>query len=460
MRAHKRDRRDRSWTRPWIATAIAASSLTCTYTLHHDTQGDDSSSSDTEDVEHTYEATVRRTTHGVAHVLADDYGSAGFGLGYAFAEDHLCTLADQVIKVRSQRARYLGPGALSANINSDFAHLALDVMGTADAMLASTADVDALAVIEGYTAGYNKYLDEVGRDGVGGWCQGAEWLVPIEPRDVAAYALTLGMVASGTQLIDFIATAQPPGSADAVPGPPLSRLSTRDTGIGSNGWALGKERTASGRGMVLANPHFPWEGELRLWESHVTIPDELNIYGVSLLGVPAINIGFNEDVAWTHTFSQEGQRMIIYMLDLVPGDPTRYYYGDEERAMSSQTYTIDVRQPDGGLAPKALTMYFSHYGPIINPLGYGWSETQAVTYRDANVHNDALISQFMGMNRARSLAEFKQVFSEVQGMPWAHTMAADREGDAWYIDAAATPNLSAQAINTGRRRSRTLACRR
>ena len=145
MRAHKRDRRERSWTRPWIATAIAASSLTCTYTLHHDTQGDDSSSSDTEDVEHTYEATVRRTTHGVAHVLADDYGSAGFGLGYAFAEDHLCTLADQVIKVRSQRARYLGPGALSANINSDFAHLALDVMGTADAMLASTADVDALA---------------------------------------------------------------------------------------------------------------------------------------------------------------------------------------------------------------------------------------------------------------------------------------------------------------------------
>ena len=24
--------------------------------------------------------------------------------------------------------------------------------------------------------------------------------------------------------------------------------------------------------MLVGNPHFPWEGELRLWESHVTVP--------------------------------------------------------------------------------------------------------------------------------------------------------------------------------------------
>ena len=44
-----------------------------------------------------YEATIRRTAHGVAHIAADDLGSLGFGQGYAFAEDHLCTLADQFV---------------------------------------------------------------------------------------------------------------------------------------------------------------------------------------------------------------------------------------------------------------------------------------------------------------------------------------------------------------------------
>ncbi|HEX4951622.1 MAG TPA: penicillin acylase family protein, partial [Blastocatellia bacterium] len=41
-----------------------------------------------------YEAEIRRTSHGIAHITAKDYGSLGFGEGYAFAQDHLCSLAD------------------------------------------------------------------------------------------------------------------------------------------------------------------------------------------------------------------------------------------------------------------------------------------------------------------------------------------------------------------------------
>ena len=81
--------------------------------------------------------------------------------------------------------------------------------------------------------------------------------------------------------------------------------------------------------MLLANPHFPWEGEKRLWESHLTLTTgEVNAYGVTLSGVPGILIGFNDAVAWTHTVSA-GYRMTLYQLSLVPGDPTSYVYGDE-----------------------------------------------------------------------------------------------------------------------------------
>ena len=39
-----------------------------------------------------YEATISRTSYGIPHIVADDWGGLGFGEGYAFAEDHLCSM--------------------------------------------------------------------------------------------------------------------------------------------------------------------------------------------------------------------------------------------------------------------------------------------------------------------------------------------------------------------------------
>ena len=114
-------------------------------------------------------------------------------------------------------------------------------------------------------------------------------------------------------------------------------------GLASNGWALGGERTESGGGMVLANPHFPWTGERRLWESHLTIPGELDVYGVSLLGTPGVQIGFNRDVAWTHTVS-DGKRLTMYELALVPGRPTAYRYDGRELEMTAVDHRVKVKQ--------------------------------------------------------------------------------------------------------------------
>ena len=54
-----------------------------------------------------YQASIRRTSYGVAHIEAANLESLGFGEGYTQAEDHLCTIADQIVKVRSERAASL-----------------------------------------------------------------------------------------------------------------------------------------------------------------------------------------------------------------------------------------------------------------------------------------------------------------------------------------------------------------
>src|SRR5690606_20898275 len=61
------------------------------------------------DVSATPKAEIRTTSHGVPHVLADDYEGVGFGLGYAFAETDICEIASRWVTVNAQRSRYFGP---------------------------------------------------------------------------------------------------------------------------------------------------------------------------------------------------------------------------------------------------------------------------------------------------------------------------------------------------------------
>lgn len=400
-----------------------------------------------------YEATIRRTAHGIPHITAKDMGSLSYGQGYAFAKDHVCILSDQIIKVRGERARYLGPGPSSFYAGSDFGYKVLQIHEKAEAAFPKLP-ADIQEMFNGYVAGFNRYVKETPPEKLPRPCTNAPWVKPISAVDLFAYDISVGLAGSSYQLILAIAAAVPPIPGASSEGrPPMESFKVERPehhSVGSNGWAIGADRSANGRGMVVANPHFPWEGELKLWESHLTVPGQLNVYGVGLLGVPAVLIGFNDHVAWTHTFSS-GQRMTLYGLQLVPGKPTRYKYGTEERDMVARDVTILVKLPEGSLTSVTQKFYSSHYGPIIAiPNVAPWTTQTALTYRDANLENTQLVSQFVGMNRAKSLEEFQNVFAQVQGIPWVNTMAADRQGNVWYADATPTPNLSQTAIATWR----------
>ncbi|ADO67959.1 penicillin acylase family protein [Stigmatella aurantiaca] len=386
-----------------------------------------------------YEAELRYTQYGIPHILAKDLGSAGFGQGYAIAHDRACTLADQIIKIRGERARYFGPGPGDLHLTTDFAFRALDLIGRAQDSLSRMPD-DEKALNEGYAAGFNAFLSEP--DAASLPCAGQPWLAPITPVDLLAWQRYFAVAFSSGQLVAAIAAAQPPSGPGVQWLPHQAPLAVPPPeSLGSNGWALGTERSAGGRGMLLANPHFPWEGEFRLWESHLTIPGQLDVYGATLMGAPVILIGFNSQVAWTHTVSNSA-RFTAYALKIVPGKPTAYLYDGQERAMTARAITLQVRQPDGSLRDVTRTYYSSHYGPIISLPGIGWTENLALTYRDANLDNEALLTQYLAMARARSTTELQQAIDTAQGIPWVHTMATDAEGSVWYADAAATPNLS------------------
>ena len=82
--------------------------------------------------------------------------------------------------------------------------------------------------------------------------------------------------------------------------------------------------------MVLGNPHFPWDGSERFYQSQLTIPGKVNVSGASLFGVPLVLIGHTDNLAWSHTVST-AYRFTPFELTLVPGSPTTYLYDGRPR---------------------------------------------------------------------------------------------------------------------------------
>ena len=388
-----------------------------------------------------YEARIRRTSYGVAHIDARDIGSLGFGDGYAQAEDHLCSIADQVVRVRGERSKYFGAGRANEHLASDVTAKALDLTG-AGAREIERQSKEIRDWLNGWVAGYNRYLAVTGTHKVPGWCRGADWVFPITLSDLAGYQRLLALVSA--QYAQVIATAAPPSGDKPAQTGSLAPVPEIETGA-SNGWALGRDKTESGRGMLVANPHYPWVGSNRFWEKHLTIPGYIDVYGVSLIGMPGVAIGFNKDLGWTHTVSA-GKRVVFYSLDLVPGKPTVYRYGAGERAMTAKKVSVAVKQSGGSQKMVEREVWFSHHGPIVNMPGIGWSAQRAIAILDANQNSEGRLGQHTAMGRARNLREFQDAHAKYQGTMWVNTIAATKEGTAFYVDMSATPKLSAEAL--------------
>jgi acyl-homoserine-lactone acylase len=100
-------------------------------------------------VPHEYTARIQRTSFGVPHVDALDEKGLGYGLGYAFAQDNVCTLAEQIATVNGERSLYFGsdgtydPGGDDhpiGNLASDIYMAVLNEEGRVAATWASQPD--------------------------------------------------------------------------------------------------------------------------------------------------------------------------------------------------------------------------------------------------------------------------------------------------------------------------------
>jgi acyl-homoserine-lactone acylase len=421
-----------------------------------------------------YDARITRTTLGIPHIVASDFGSMGYGYGYAFAEDNICVLLEDLLTIRGERARYFGrdgsysiraAGVTTPNVDSDF-FWKLSATDEVVNRLRDSAAPDVVAATTGYKDGLNRYIRELQAGQHAGRhpaCRDAEWLQEIDEDDMYRRYYRLSVIASSSVLSNEIANASPP----LLSLPDLLSVENRvqnafDSGeikaselpwpfngkplpFGSNMYGLGPEATTTGEPMLFGNPHFPWSGTERLYIAHLTIPGEMDIMGASLYGVPAILIGFNDQLAWSHTVST-AYRFTLYHLLLNPLNPYQYTYDGGLRDIEKVPLEIEILESDGSIVTEQRTLHRSHYGPILELVQagipvLGWDNLRAYSLRDANAENDRLLDQFFAWNKAQSLDEFKRLHGEILGIPWVNTVAAGPGQPVYYGDVSVVPNV-------------------
>ena len=410
-------------------------------------------------------AVIRRTRFGVPHITAKSYEAAAYGQAYAFAEDNLCTLADTIVTVNGERSRYFGAdgswvfsgnGLRFNNLDSDFVYGRINQEKKVEALLAKKPPQGPLPELRqatrGFVRGYNAYLKDVGgAKGVpDARCRGKDWVRPITEMDLYRRYFQLGSLASAGVVIDALANAKPVGATAASTSTKdrrrmVAQLAQRRQGadLGSNAYGFGGDATDNGKGLVLGNPHFPWSGSERFYQSHVTVPGKLDVSGGTLYGVPAVLIGHTKGLAWSHTVAT-AWRFTPFEEKLVPGDPHSYLYDGQPRKMKATTVTVKVRTA-GGLENRSRTLYETVHGPMFDSLQglplFPWTATSGYSLGDVNDQNFRYLNHFLDTDRAQSVRQYDAVERRYQGIPWVNSIAADSTGEAYYTMNGAIPNL-------------------
>ncbi|MBI3734910.1 penicillin acylase family protein, partial [Candidatus Sumerlaeota bacterium] len=199
---------------------------------------------------------IRRDEWGVPHILAPSEEAAALAMGYVQGEDYPLLLSQLFAAARGESAKYFGEKEESKDLRIKSLRLYEDSFERFHELKPNLQ-----AILNAFAAGYDmaieKYLGEKppymrAIEGPDVLAHGRNIVVLEFTMNIGRFAIIKNPAKNGTNS----AQATLDGSAMAHALDPYST----DPLPGSNMWAIGKERSASGRGILLANPHLNWAG--------------------------------------------------------------------------------------------------------------------------------------------------------------------------------------------------------
>ncbi len=191
---------------------------------------------------------------------------------------------------------------------------------------------------------------------------------------------------------------------------------------GSNGWAIGPDKSESGNAMLLVNPHLSWGTVLNLTEAHL-VSNTTNIYGATIIGLPVLTFGFNEKMGWTVTVNTlDGAD--LFELDL---KDEGYIYDNKREMFERAKDSIIIKSKKGKFKKEVFDVKWSVHGPVLNE-----KKDKAVALRITGLNSYGFLKQWWDMGHANNINEFETALKQLQ-IPFLNILYADKQGDIMYL---------------------------
>lgn len=190
---------------------------------------------------------------------------------------------------------------------------------------------------------------------------------------------------------------------------------------GSNGFAVGPSKTASGNTILYINPHvtFYFRPEVQ-----VTSEEGLNVYGAVTWGQFFVYQGFNEHCGWMHT-SSNVDVADLYVEKIVNKDNKLFYeYNNKLIPVTEKKITLRIKSGDS-LQTKIFTASYTQHGPIMAK-----RDGRYISVRGYNRSLTSLIQSWQ-RTKANGLEEYKknmQLYANTSN----NTVFADDKGNIAY----------------------------
>jgi len=355
--------------------------------------------------------TIYRDSYGIPHVFGETDASTMFGFAYAQAEDNFWRLEDNYIRSIGRRAEAEGESGLG----SDRRNHALEIPRLAREEYARMPQ-KTRALLDAFAAGLNAYLADHPE-------VRPRLLTRFEPWYPLAF-IRFNYYQSG---FFWGAGFQPSDLQVAMDDAPIDSRH-----LGSNGWVIGPSKSATGHAMLFINPHLPFFGSGQVYEGHVKSDEGWNFTGYTRLGFPFPYVGHNESLGWVSTDNAADQADLYVETFDDPARPLAYRYGTGYRMATAWTDTIRVKTA-AGLERRAFTFRKTHHGPIL-----GTRDGKPLALKMAKLDGDGWLGEWYAMTRARRVSELEAAMRPLN-MLFGNVMAADAEGNTFYLYNAAVP---------------------
>jgi acyl-homoserine-lactone acylase len=343
--------------------------------------------------------------YGVPHLFARTDEALLYGYGYAQAEAHANLILRLYAQSRGRGAELLGESYAEADrwvLLNSVPERAQNWYRAQKPAFRNLLDAFA-AGINAYAERHPEAIDAALKP-----------VLPVSAVDVLAHS---------HRVIHFSFVAPSAASQAAA-----AQLPDRN---GSNTWAIAPKRSASGKALLLTNPHLPWQDFYTYFEAQLVGPG-LNAYGITRIGFPAMTMFFTDDIATAQTVNtHDGQD--FYELTLQDGG---YRYDGRIRPFVTKTRTFRIKQGDGTLREETLTLRESVHGPVVGERG-----GRAVAMRVVGLDRPFMLQQYWDLCHARNLREFEAVLSRLQ-IPMFTYSYADRHGQIFNLFNAQVPRRS------------------